>query len=66
MNKISNLRKLNFENPIQNRGKKEKKPSKFKLKLCKDNTIKSLYEVEHFLNNFNNIFKYIKLYKILK
>lgn len=66
MNNISNLKKLNCENPIQNRSEKEKKPSKFKLKLCKDNTVKSLYEVEHFLNNFNNIFKYIKLYKILK
>ncbi len=45
---------------------KKAKSSKLTLKLCKDNTLKSLYEVENFLNNFNNIFKYIKLYKILK
>ena len=39
---------------------------KFNFKLYKNNTIKSLNEVEYFLNNFNNFIKYVKLYKILK
>ena len=39
---------------------------KFIFKLYKNNTIKSLNEVEYFLNNFNNFIKYVKLYKILK
>lgn len=38
----------------------------FNFKLYKNNTIKSLNEVEYFLNNFNNFIKYVKLYKILK
>ena len=42
---------------------KRKKINFFDLK--KD-TINSLNEVEHFLCNFQNIYKYIKLYKILK
>ncbi len=44
------------------RGKKKK--SKFSIK--KDNTLKSLKEVEYFLENWKRAFKGIKLYKILK
>ena len=44
------------------RGKKKK--SKFSIK--KDNTLKSLKEVEYFLENWERAFKGIKLYKILK
>lgn len=40
--------------------------NKFNLKKCKENTVKSLFEVENFLNNYNQFIKYIKLYKILK
>ena len=49
-----------------------KKPSMFLItsycdfKCCKDNTIKSLHEVEYFLNHFHRFIKYIKLYKMLK
>lgn len=43
---------------------KEKKPNKFIIK--KDNTIKSLKEVEYFLCNWKRVVKGIKLYKILK
>lgn len=39
---------------------------KINFKEKKENTISSLFEVEHFLRDFKNIFKYIKLYKILK
>ena len=49
------------------RGEK-KCPSKKKIdfKCYPKNAIKSLKEVEHFLNNFQHYFKYIKLYKLLK
>lgn len=50
-----------------NRGAKNPPPKKrFNFKCCKDNTIKSLYDVEHFLNNFQHYIRYFKLYKILK
>lgn len=52
---------------IENRGGKCPPPKKkFNFKCCKDNTIKSLREVEYFLNHFHRFIKYIKLYKILK
>ena len=47
-------------------GKVPAPKKKFNFKKCKENTVKSLYEVEHFLNNYNQFIKYIKLYKILK
>ena len=52
---------------IENRGGKcPPQKKKFNFKCCKNNTIKSLYEVEYFLNHFHRFIKYIKLYKILK
>ena len=39
---------------------------KNKIIIKKDNTLKSLKEVEFFLNNWKKVFKGIKLYKILK
>lgn len=42
----------------------EKKKNKFIIK--KDNTLKSLKEVEYFLCNWKRVLKGIKLYKILK
>ncbi len=39
---------------------------KIDFKCYPKNTIKSLIEVEHFLNNFHYYFKYFKLYKLLK
>lgn len=44
--------------------RKEKK--KNKLITMKDNTVKSLKEVEFFLGNWKRALKGIKLYKILK
>ena len=44
----------------------KKKKIKFDIIKMKKNTVKSLNEVECFLNNFNRFFNYIKLYKILK
>ena len=45
-----------------------KKPKKKKVdfKALKNNTCKSLNEVEYFLNNFQKFTNCIKLYKILK
>ena len=40
--------------------------SKNKLIVMKDNTAKSLKEVEFFLGNWKRVLKGIKLYKILK
>lgn len=51
----------------ENRG--DKKPphqKKLNFKTCKKNTIKSLNEIEYFLNNFEKFCRYVKLYKILK
>ena len=44
--------------------REEKKANKFIIK--KDNTLKSLREVEFFLGNWKRVLKGIKLYKILK
>ena len=71
---MNNFSSKNFENNfnknINNRnngGRKNLPPKKhFDFKCCKNNTIKSLYDVEHFLNNFQHYFKYSKLYKLLK
>lgn len=41
------------------------KNKKIDFKCIKKDTINSLNEVEHFLCNFQNICKYLKLYKIL-
>jgi hypothetical protein len=45
--------------------KKPSPPKKKKLnfKTCKKNTINSLNEVEHFLNDFHGFWDYIRLYK---
>ena len=44
----------------------ERGEEKNKFLIKKDNTLKSLKEVEFFLNNWKKVFKGIKLYKILK
>ena len=50
-----------------NRGeKKSSSKKKIDFKHYPKNAIKSLKEVEHFLNNFQHYFKYNKLYKLLK
>ena len=51
-----------------NRGDSPPPPKKKKIdiKKMKNNTCKSLQEVEYFLNNFHRFTNYIKLYKILK
>ena len=52
----------------ENNRNNQKPPQKKKLdfKMCKKNTLKSLHDIEYFLNDFNIFIKYIRLYKILK
>ena len=52
--------------PNNNNKKEEPKKKKFNFGLHKDNTIKSLKEVNKFLNNFHQVVDYVTLYKILK
>lgn len=55
------------ENNENNRGEKNPPQKKsFDFNLYKNNTINSLNDVEHFLNNFHHYSKYFKLFKILK
>lgn len=57
----------NLIKKLENRGGSNPPPKKkFNFKLYKNNTLKSLNDVEYFLNNFHKIVKSIKLYKILK
>ena len=42
------------------------KNKKIDFKQKKENTISSLFEVESFLRDFKKLFKYLKLYKLLK
>lgn len=49
----------------QNLGESSKK-EKFNFKEKKENTVHSLFEVEHFLHDFRNICKGLKLYNILR
>ena len=58
-NKVDNLFRVN-----QIQGEKETKSSGLKDK--KEQTIKSLQEVENFLRQAKKAFNHIKLYKILK
>lgn len=46
--------------------KEAKKGNKIDFAKKKDNTIHSLFEVEHFLCDFKKLINTIKLYKILK
>lgn len=61
------MKKFLSEKNTNNRGEKTppQKP-KINFKLYKNNTIKSLNDVEYFLNNFRHFLKYVKLYKLLK
>ena len=43
-----------------------KKKKKFDFKSFRKNTCTSLNDVEHFLCNFNDFIKYVKLYNLLK
>lgn len=63
-------RAKNYEN--ENRGghnpppPSNKKKKKKDFKTLKKNTLKSLNDVEYFLNNFGQFMKYAKIAKLLK
>lgn len=69
---MPNLYRCENNTIMQKRGEKKSpsknspKKKKLSFKCCKDNTLCSLNEVEHFLRNFNSFMKYIKLYKLFK
>ena len=62
INIISNLDNSRGEPPKIN----NKKEIKFDFKRKKDNTIRSLNEVENFLCDLKGLSKYIKLYYLFK
>lgn len=47
-------------------GKKTPHEKQFSFNSCTKNTIKSLREVEYFLNNLRNFTRYMHLYKFFK
>ena len=47
-------------------GKKTPHKKQFSFNSCSKNTIKSLREVEYFLNNLRNFTRYMHLYKFFK
>ena len=58
-----------FFNFNENENRSEKKLNKkkhFDFNSYKKNTINSINDVEYFLNNFNKVIKYLKVYKIIK
>ena len=54
------------ENNVRYKELLREEKKKNKLVIMKDNTAKSLREVEFFLGNWKRVLKGIKLYKILK
>lgn len=44
----------------------DKKKNKFDFKKRKENTVNSLFEVEHFLHDLKNVKKGIMLYQVFK
>lgn len=62
------MSKLSFLQNTENRGRTNPPPKhkKTNFKTLKNNTIKSLNDVEYFLNNFGQFIKCIKIYKLLK
>lgn len=46
--------------------KKLPPPKKLNFKSCKKNTLRSLNEVEYFLNNFQKFSKYVRVFKLFK
>lgn len=63
MNNLPQKKSIEKKSPLKKEIKKEKKIDFIKKK---DNTIHSLFEVEHFLCNFRKLVNTIKLYKILR
>lgn len=65
---MPNIYRAKFEEN-ENRGGKLPPPNKKKkkdLKTLKNNTVKSLNDVEYFLNNFGHFMKTVKIFKLLK
>lgn len=65
---MPNLYRATIPENNENRGGILPPPKKKKsdFKTLKNNTIKSLNDVEYFLNNFGHFMKCVKLFKLLK
>lgn len=50
----------------ERKNEKKENHKKFDFKSYHKNTVKSLNEVEYFLNHFNHFTRYFKLYRIIK
>lgn len=63
---MPNIYRSNYDN--ENRSFKKPPPKKKKkdFKTLKNNTLKSLNDVEFFLNNWAEFAKYAKIYKLFK
>lgn len=66
MDKNINKKTINTLNEKRGVSNEKIKNNKFDFKQKRQNTVKSLSEVESFLRNFKKICNYIKLYKIIK
>lgn len=66
MDKNINKKTINTLNEKRGDSNEKIKNNKFDFKQKRQNTVKSLSEVESFLRNFKKIGNYIKLYKIIK
>ena len=66
INIIATSRGDNKDDSSKSKSPKKKKKIKFDFKKKKENTINSLYQVEHFLSDFKQFSKYAKLYFLLK
>lgn len=66
MCKKSNKRRQKVDNLFLSNNQRGEKKKVNKFKKHKDQTIKSLQEVENFLNQTQKAIRHFKLYKILK
>lgn len=66
INIISNSNSSRGETPEKSNAIEPKKKVKFNFKEKKDNTVRSLNEVENFLCDLKSLGKYIKLYYLFK
>jgi len=62
----NDINNYNLNDLYRSKPPAKKEPKKLNFRTMKNNTISSLNDVEHFLNNFQQAIRYIKLYKLFK
>lgn len=63
---MPNIYRSNYDNENRSFNKPPPKKEKKDFKTLKSNTLKSLNDVEYFLNNWAEFAKYAKIYKLFK